>query len=74
MMRKTRLIHSLTADVWQVVNDVKKTCIYYVCAGVVKWNRNGEIDKQNVIYSSDKINDVLQFWEKREYNKGVQYE
>lgn len=66
MKRKTMLIHSLTCDIWQVVDDIEKTCIYYVCAGVIKWDRNGKIDKQNVLYSSDKINDILDYWNKRE--------
>ena len=60
-MRKQLLRTSRARDLFIVYDD--KHCFYVVSVGKIKINKNGDITSKNVLYSSKRLSDCLNYFE-----------
>lgn len=61
-MKKQLLRTSSTKDLFIVYDD--KHCFYVVSIGKIKVNKNGDITSRNVLYSSEHIQECINYFEK----------
>ena len=60
-MRKKLIRTSGTKDLFIVYDD--KQCFYVVSVGNIKVNKNGDVTSKNVLYSSEHIQDCINYFE-----------
>lgn len=61
-MKKQLLRTSNTKDLFMIYDD--KHCFYVVSVGKIKVNKNGDITSRNVLYSSEYIQECINYFEK----------
>lgn len=60
-MKKQLIRTSGTRNLFIVYDD--KRCFYYVSIGAIKINKNGDVLSENVLYSSNHLQDCLNYFE-----------
>lgn len=60
-MKKQLLRTSRTKDLFVVYDN--KQCFYIVSIGKIRINKNGDITSKNVLYSSKRLSDCLNYFE-----------
>lgn len=60
-MKKQLLRTSSTKDLFMVYDD--KQCFYVVSSGNIKINKNGDVTSRNELYSSECLQDCLNYFE-----------
>ena len=60
-MKKQLIRTSGTKNLFIVYDE--KRCFYVVSSGVIKINKNGDVTSENVLYSSNHIQDCLNYFE-----------
>ena len=64
-MKKSKLIEGVTKSLWLIENYPE--IFYCVCVGIPRIVR-GKLDNKNLLFKSNKINEVMDFWNGK--NKG----
>lgn len=62
-MKKQLIRSSRTKDLFMVYDD--KQCFYVISVGNIKINKNGDVTSRNVLYSSEHLQDCLNYFEMR---------
>ena len=60
-MKKQLIRTSSTKDLFMVYDD--KQCFYVVSVGNIKINKNGDVTSRNELYSSECLQDCLNYFE-----------
>lgn len=60
-MRKQLIRTSISKDLFMVYDD--KHCFYVVSIGNIKINKNGDVKSRNVLFSSECLQDCLNYYE-----------
>ena len=60
-MRKQLIRNSRTRNLFIVYDD--KRCFYVVSVGEIKINKNGDVISKNVLYSSNHLQDCLNYFD-----------
>lgn len=61
-MRKQLIRTSGTEYLFMVYDDIH--CFYVISVGNIKINKNGDVTSKNVLYSSKRLADCLNYFEK----------
>ena len=62
-MKKQLIRTSSTKDLFMVYDDTH--CFYVVSIGKIKINKNGDVTSRNELYSSECLQDCLNYFENR---------
>lgn len=60
-MKKQLIRTSMSKDLFMVYDD--KHCFYVVSIGNIKINKNGDVRTRNVLFSSECLQDCLNYFE-----------
>lgn len=60
-MKKQLIRTSISKDLFMVYDD--KQCFYVVSIGNLKINKNGDVRSRNVLFSSECLQDCLNYFE-----------
>ena len=60
-MKKQLIRTSMSKDLFMIYDD--KHCFYIVSIGNIKINKNGDVRSRNVLFSSECLQDCLNYYE-----------